>query len=110
MPLWVEISLLKSYRGIKFFEIAYFFAKIYVDISIPEFWFADILQLFSCLLGETRWALVERCAEHFNDAENFSKKSHMVSHLMYSHWDLNILPPFTFKIRKSQSSCQKTNY
>ena len=33
-----------SYIGIKFFEIAYFLAKICVDIWIPEFWFAYILQ------------------------------------------------------------------
>ena len=38
MPLWVEISPWKSYLRIKFFEVAF-----------PEFWFADILQLISCL-------------------------------------------------------------
>ena len=28
--------------GIEFFGIPYFSTKIYVDIWIPEFWFADI--------------------------------------------------------------------
>ena len=38
---------LRSYIGIKFFDIAYFFPAKYVHGHlIPEFWFADILQLF----------------------------------------------------------------
>ena len=43
-----KISPLKSYIGPKF---AYLCTKIYMDIWISEFWFADIFQLFSYLGG-----------------------------------------------------------
>ena len=46
ISLWVETSPLRLYIGINLLVFAYFFAKIGVDISISEFWFTDILQLF----------------------------------------------------------------
>ena len=48
--LWVEISHLRSYIGVQFFELTYYTAKICVDIWSPELWFTDILQIFSCLV------------------------------------------------------------
>ena len=48
-------------------------------------------------IGETSRSLAERCAEHFGDAESFSKKSHMVKHWMLSHGEMDTLPPFNSK-------------
>ena len=51
MPIWVEIRPLRSYIGITF--LAYFFAKICVDIWIPEFWFRTFYNLFHvCMRAE----------------------------------------------------------
>ena len=49
--------------------------------------------------------MAERCAEHFSDAESFSKKSHMIKHWMVSHGEMNTLPPFRIKILKRYRDC-----
>ena len=56
-------------------------------------------------LGETSRSLAERCAEHYNDAESFSKKAHMIKHWTSSHEELNTPLPFTFKIKKQYTDC-----
>ena len=56
-------------------------------------------------IGESSRSLAERCAEHFHDAETFSKKSHMVKHWMSSHEEEEALPTFSFKIIKQYGDC-----
>ena len=56
-------------------------------------------------MGETSRSLAERTIEHFNDAESFSKRSHMVKHWMTSHMELDIIPPFQIKIVKQYRDC-----
>ena len=56
-------------------------------------------------LGETSRSLAERTIEHFNDAEAFSKRSHMVKHWMTSHMELDTIPPFQIKVVKQYRDC-----
>jgi hypothetical protein len=69
------------------------------DMAGPSFGRAGIY------LGESSRSLAERCAEHHNDAESFSKKSHIIKQWMSSHEEFNALPPFSFKIMKQYADC-----
>ena len=45
-------------------------------------------------IRESSRSLSERATEHFNDAESFSKKSHIIKHWINSHPDLDTSQPF----------------
>ena len=55
--------------------------------------------------GESSRSLAERAAEHFKDAKNFDKGSHMVKHWIEKHPEMNTLPPFTITILRSFKDC-----
>ena len=44
--------------------------------------------------GETSRSLSERAGEHYKDAKNFSKGSHIVKHWLEKHPEENNVPPF----------------
>jgi hypothetical protein len=49
-------------------------------------------------IGESNRTIAERTNEHYNDAESFAKKSHIIKHWIKLHPELNTAPPL--KVRK----------
>ena len=56
-------------------------------------------------IGETSRSLSERAGEHYRDARDFSKKSHIIKHWMNNHQDEDKIPPFIIKITKKYRDC-----
>ena len=56
-------------------------------------------------IGETSRSLSERAGEHYRDARDFSKKSHIIKHWMNNHQDEDKIPPFIIKITKNYQDC-----
>ena len=56
-------------------------------------------------VGESSRSLYERSKEHFADAEEFNKGSHMVKHWITTHPDEDSCPPFKFKVLGSYRDC-----
>ena len=56
-------------------------------------------------IGETSRSLNERSIEHLADARSFHPGSHIVKHWMEMHQELNKIPPFKFKVKKTFKDC-----
>ena len=56
-------------------------------------------------IGESSRSIAERTNEHFNDAESFAKKSHVIKHWIKSHPELNTAPPFKVKKLRQYKDC-----
>ena len=54
-------------------------------------------------IRESSRSLSERATEHFNDAEFFSKKSHIIKHWINSHPNMDTAPPFKIKAKMNTS-------
>ena len=46
-------------------------------------------------LGESSRSLSERAGEHYRDARDFNKRSHILKHWMNNHREDNVIPPFS---------------
>ena len=56
-------------------------------------------------IGESSRSIAERTTEHFNDAESFSKGSHIVKHWMKTHPELEAAPQFKIRILRQYKDC-----
>ena len=56
-------------------------------------------------LGESGRSLSERAGDHYMDARDFNKKSHILKHWMNIHREDNVIPQFRIRVLKQVQDC-----